>query len=54
MHRGLVFWLTEGQRLALQEELQARMYGEFGDLSDANAVRKLCRVSRKQHAILEL
>jgi hypothetical protein len=46
--------VIDGQRLALQEELQARMYGEFGDLADADAVRKLCRVLCKQQAILEL
>src|SRR6202166_2688198 len=30
------------------------MYGQFGDLTDAGAVRKLCRVLREEQAIFEL
>src|ERR1700688_3889747 len=40
--------------LTLQEQLQARRHGQFGDLADARAVRKLCRVLREEKAIFEL
>jgi len=54
MYRRPVFKLTDGERLTLHEQLQPRMYGQFGDLADSDALRKLCRVFREERAILEL
>jgi len=54
MHRSLVFRLTNCERLTLQEQLQPRKYGKFGDLADPGALRKLCRIFCEKRAILEL
>jgi len=46
--------LRNCERLTLQEQLQPRKYGKFGDLADPGALRKLARVFCEKHAILEL
>jgi len=53
-HHRLVSRQTDCEWLALQEQLQPRKYGQFGDLLDPDALRKLCRVFCEKRAILEL
>src|SRR5216683_3265383 len=54
MYRRPGLCLTDCERLTLQEQLHPRKYGQFGDLANPDALRKLCRVFCEKRAILEL